>query len=146
LAHNLDFIADDKLNWRPGGRAGSALEIVNHLLGSLRGIAGRLGGLAGHAAMPAGDAAAAEPAPVTTRAEAQAALAAAAEQYVKVIKSLSAEALGSSVYLETPNFTGDMPVMRLIALGAIECLHHRGQIAYIQLMLGDEDTHFTPLP
>ena len=34
LAHNLDFIPDDKLDWKPAPTANSAMEVVRHLLGA----------------------------------------------------------------------------------------------------------------
>ena len=44
LAHNLDFIPDDKLNWKPAPEANSVLEIVNHLAMPLSGMANALDG------------------------------------------------------------------------------------------------------
>lgn len=129
LAYNLDFIPDDKLNWKPAPTALSALEIVEHLLG----VYGHFGKTIGEA--PDHSAEAQTPA---SREEAQKKLIAAAQEYSQKLLALTPEEAARDV--EFPfgkfnlGFAATMPVT--------DTIHHHGQIAYIQSLLGDTESHF----
>ena len=38
--------------------------------------------------------------------------------------------------------TGSFPFARAVSFPVIDAIHHHGQIAYIQSLLGDAETHF----
>lgn len=125
LIFNLDFIPEDKLSWKPTPHAKSALEIVNHLAEYLSRISRRLG-----SPTP-------EFVPATDRESAKQVLAASAERYLKAVRGASSEALSAK-------FRPDMPLTLgwMITASTIDTIHHAGQIAYIQTLLGDNEIHF----
>lgn len=128
LAHNLDFIADDKLAWKPGGPALSALEVTHHAANAVRGLQAVMTGENPEKfEMPA------------TREEAQQIIKAATAEYATWARSVSAEDAAKTI---STGFMGDMPLARFAQVPAIDCLHHHGQIAYIQTLLGDTESHF----
>lgn len=131
LNFNLDFIPDDKLNWKPAPEAKSALEIVNHLAEYLDSISRRLGSQTGDFV------------PATSRDQAQQVLARSAERYSAAVRGASPEVLGAK-------FRDDMPLTLgwMVTASTIDTIHHAGQIAYIQTLLGDNELHFdfTKLP
>lgn len=128
IALNLDFIPDDKLRWKPAATAPSALEIVEHLLG----VFYRMTPLAG--GFKTVDEA---PLPVEGRDDAKARLVEAAAKYSAVLLALKPEALDESV--ET--HVGKLPRRVLAVMPVNDIIHHNGQIAYIQMLLGDTETH-----
>lgn len=133
LAYNLDSIPDDKLDWKPSPEANSALEVAHHLVGAILGLTGLLrganGGEAGEVVVPA------KP---TTREEARQQLEAASDDYAQFIQTVKLEELGKIV--DTP--MGQMPFWFLAGMTPIDTIHHHGQIAYIQMLLGDTESHF----
>lgn len=128
MAHNLDFIPDDKLSWKPGPDANSALEVMYHTAGAVNGLSSLIDGSA-----PA------ELAPQGTRDDAKAALQAAVDGYVVKLNSLTPEDLGRTV---TGTPIGDIAMGQLINMPVVDALHHHGQLAYIQTLLGDTESHF----
>jgi hypothetical protein len=72
-----------------------------------------------------------------TVAEAQEWLTRAVRKFTQDVRSMSAEELDRPV--ETP--VGTLTGQRIAALAVIDLLHHHGQIAYIQTLLGDTETH-----
>ena len=128
LAYNLNFIPDDKLNWKPAPTANSALEIVGHLLGVYHHIGKKMDD----------SSSADEPRTPASREEAKTKLVAAAQEYSQKLLALSPEDAAREV--EFPfgkfklGFAASMPVT--------DTVHHHGQIAYIQSLLGDEEAHF----
>ena len=129
LAHNLDFIPDDKLDWKPAPTANSALEVVHHVLMAQ----GRLGAILSGGS--ADDATIAEP---KTRDEAKAALAESADAYAAVLRAIDPSTLGETVQMAF----GAMPKAFVAGMAPADTIHHHGQIAYIQTMLGDNENHF----
>ncbi len=129
LGHNLDFIADDKLDWKPAPTANSAMEVVRHLLMAQ----GRLG------AMIAGnnpdEAQIAEP---KTRDEAKQTLAESSDAYAATLRAIDPSTLGDMITLPF----GTMPKAFVSSMAIADTIHHHGQIAYIQTLLGDTETHF----
>lgn len=132
MAYNLDFIPDDKLDWKPAPTALSALGVVGHLLTAIgyfqQSIENEAPG-----AIPDGD----EPAP-TTREEAKAKLIAAGEEYSRMLLSLSPEDAARKVELSF----GSFPLSFVASMAVTDAVHHHGQIAYIQTLLGDTESHF----
>jgi uncharacterized damage-inducible protein DinB len=129
LAYNLDFIPDDKLSWKPAPTANSALEIVGHLLGMYGHFSKMLGDAAGESG---------EAQTPTSRDEAKIKLVAAAEEYSYKLMALSPDDMAREV--EFP--FGKFKLGFAAAMPVTDTIHHHGQIAYIQSLLGDEESHF----
>jgi hypothetical protein len=127
-AYNLDFIPDDKLQWRPAPDAQSALEIAHEIASSVQGAS---------ILMQTGNRGDALPQP-QNREEAKSAILAAVETYATALRSLTEEQLNSTVQYPF----AEMPMEFAMRVPLTEILHHHGQIAYIQLLLGDTQSHF----
>lgn len=69
---------------------------------------------------------------------AKAAVIEAAAAFAADLKNLDTSILENSV--ETP--MGPMPLGQVITWGPFDLMHHHGQIAYLQTMLGDKESHF----
>lgn len=130
LAFNLDFIPADKLNWQPAPEAKSALEITNHLAEFLGAVSSRL---------KPEDSGAPAFAEVTTLDEAKHVLAEAAERFTAVV-------CGASSAILEEKFRENMPFTNgwIVTAAIMDAVHHHGQIAYIQTMLGDTEIHSDP--
>jgi uncharacterized damage-inducible protein DinB len=131
IAHNLDFIPDDKLNWKPAPTANSTLEVVGHLLGAFAMTAQRLNKPDHTDPHP-------QVATPATRDEAKQQLIAAADEYCQLLQSVSAETMAKVVELPFGNF----PMTFLASMPVIDAIHHHGQISYVQTLLGDTESHF----
>ena len=127
-AFNLDFVPDDKLSWKPAPTASSALEITHHAVGAIRGLQ----------AMMTGETPAIPEAP-QSRDEAKEQVQSAAADYVSWARGIKAEELGRVV---DTGFMGEMPLGYLATFPVVDFIHHHGQIAYIQTLLGDAESHF----
>ncbi len=132
LAYNLDFIPDDKLDWKPAPTALSALEVVGHLLTAIDYFKGSIEN-AGPGAVPEGDG----PTP-TSRDEAKSKLIAAGEDYSRMLLALTPEEAERKVELSF----GSYPLSFVASMAVTDSVHHHGQIAYIQTLLGDTESHF----
>jgi uncharacterized damage-inducible protein DinB len=128
-AYNLGFIPQDKLNWKPAPTANSALEIINHALLAIKGMTPVLGG--GQFAPP-------QSAPVTTLKDAQEQIRGAAEQYAAALRRLTPQDLERKIDLPFGSFT----LAQAAGMPVVDLIHHHGQIAYIQTLLGDTESHF----
>lgn len=132
-AFNLDFIPEDRLAWKPHPVAKSALEMVNEMVGSVKGMT---------AAFRDGSWTFAYPppqfTPATTVDEAKTLLVDTAEEYARVLDAIQGEALDRPVDLGFAK----LPLLKAAGLPVIEMIHHRGQIIYIQSLLGDAEMHF----
>ena len=128
LALNLDFVPDDKLEWQPAPTAPSALGIVRHLLGVLW----RMTPLLGDGTPFPG-----EPQNVTDRPTAQNLLIEAAQKYAAAMRAIPVEDLDNTIETRM----GNLPLRVLAAMPVMDMVHHHGQIAYIQMLLGDTETH-----
>ena len=129
--HNLDFVPDDKLDWKPAPEAKSVMDIAHEIALSTDSISNFLvtGEYQKNVARP------------DTREEAKAAITAAAETYSKALSSLTKQQLAGTAHFPW----GDIPMGEAIGMPVIEILHHHGQIVYIQTLLGDTDSHFFQL-
>ena len=128
-AHNLGLIPEEKLDWKPAPTAKSALEIANHIGGYILSMTPVLGGQEWR--WP-------EFAPATSREEAQSLLTTAAEEYVAALRRVSPDLLRQVVQVPA----GAFPLARAAAFPVVDLIHHRGQIIYIQTLLGDAEDHF----
>jgi hypothetical protein len=131
-AHNLGFIPEDELNWKPSPTAKSALEIASHVLGVIQAMTLVLEG---------GEFAAPQPIPVASLQEAQEQLRGAAEEDAGRLRRLSPADLERTVQLPF----GSLPLAQAASIPLVDMVHHHGQIAYLQTMRGDTENHFERL-
>jgi hypothetical protein len=129
LAYNLDFIPADKLAWKPAPTAKSALDVVNHNARAFKGMQPVLSG--GSFAPP-------DFPPATTLAAAKELIISAATEYAAALRKVNPEDLGKTIQLPFGTFT----LGRVATLPVFDVMHHHGQIAYIQTLLGDTEDHF----
>ena len=128
LAYNLDSIPDDKLNFKPAPDAKSALEISAEVVHVLQMFA----------AILQNQKPSETPVSFATRDEAKTALETASAAYGLLLLSLGANDLTGEMQLPF----GAMPKSQAITLPVVDTIHHHGQIAYIQTILGDTESHF----
>ncbi|HEU4753027.1 MAG TPA: DinB family protein [Armatimonadota bacterium] len=128
-AYNLQFIPEEKLAWKPAPTANSALEIINHVAGFTLGMTKVLQGETWS-----------DPqfAPATNLREAQDLITSAADGYAAALRQVPVERLAETVHLSWAPF----PMVRAAAMPVVDLIHHHGQIAYIQALLGDPEMHF----
>lgn len=131
-AYNLKFIPDDKLAWKPSPEANSALEIVCHVTGAIRAMRPALDG-GSEISFPAPGT------PPATREEAQEMLTSAAEEYADALVKVSPADLGREITIAG---TMKFALARAASMPVVDVIHHHGQIAYIQSILGDKEFHF----
>jgi hypothetical protein len=127
--NNLDVIPDDKLNWKPAPTAKSVLEIVNHVGGTIYGIAQALGeGEINPQFMPAAN-----------REEAKVLLKNGAEAYIAKVRALTPQDMARTLSMPF----GELPLPFVAGMPVIELINHHGQITYIETLLGDEESHLS---
>jgi hypothetical protein len=128
-SYNLGFIPADKLAWKPAPTAKSALEIVNHVGGFVLGMVS-----------VARDGQWKDPqfTPATDLASAQNLVSGAAESYAAALRTVDPSRLGGEVNLPF----GTFPTSQALSMPVVDVIHHHGQIAYLQTLLGDEEMHF----
>jgi len=129
IAYNLNYIPADKLAWKPAETAKSALEIVAHVAGALSGMQPALAG---------GDYAPQQPETPADREAARQLLLERAESYAAALEAVTPEQVGE--VRELP--FGTLPLAQVARMPVIDLVHHHGQIAYLQTLLGDEENHF----
>ena len=128
FAWNLNALPDDKLGWKPAPSANSAFEVTQHAAASLRNMQIALeGGQYGTANLPV----------PTCHEEAQDMIIGAANAFADYLRTLEGEPTDE---VQLP--WGAMPRARCIAMPVQDLVHHHGQIAYIQTLLGDTSNHF----
>jgi hypothetical protein len=128
LAYNLDFIPDYKLDWKPEPAAKSALAIAIEVEHVIRNIV--------HV-MKTGSWEQLTPLTDVSKAEVQEALRHACKEYGASVRSIPPERLADPI--ETP--WGTTPLAQFATYALIEASHHRGQIFYLQTLLGDTEQH-----
>ena len=129
LSYNLEFIPADKLGWKPAPGAKSALEIIQHVTGALTRMRPILTG---------GSWAATDiPLPADCR-QAQEMITGAAREYAAALRQVDPARLEEIV--ELPR--GKFPLAQCSGFAPFDVMHHHGQIAYIQTLLGDQEDHF----
>lgn len=128
LAYNLEFIPDDKLDWKPEPTTKSALGVaveVEHVIRNIVHVV-KTGAWAQLPTLTNPD-----------KAQVQEALRQACKEYGETVRALSPERLAEPI--ETP--WGTTPLAQFATYALIEASHHRGQIFYIQTLLGDTEQH-----
>lgn len=130
-AHNLSFLPEEKLSWKPAPTANSALEIVQHVCGALRTMEGVLAGK--EWSIPE------IPLP-TTLAEAQELLTTTASEYATSLRAVDPASLSRIV--RVGRVTTEVPLSRAAIMPVVDLIHHHGQITYLQALLGDTEYHF----
>lgn len=128
-AYNLGFIPEDRLGWKPAPTAKSALEIVNHVCGFT---------LAMISVAETGEWKDPEFTPATDLKSAQDLVSRASEGYAAALLKVDPARLGGTTTIPF----GTMPTPQVLSMPVVDLLHHHGQIAYIQTLLGDEEMHF----
>ena len=130
FAYNLGYLPPDRLDWKPAPSAKSALEIVNHTAYFLQGMSGAVGD---GWVEPQYERA-------TDVASAQALITESAARYAAALAGVRAEDLGREVDLPF----GKFGLAQAAGMALVDLLHHHGQIAHIQTLLGDSEDHFDP--
>ena len=128
LSHNLKFIADDKLDWKPAPSAKSALEICAEVVGVARHMPHMIKGETDNIERPV----------FTSREEAQQNVESATADYAAFLQTLGPDDMSGEVQMPF----GAMAKIEVIGIPVVDAVHHHGQIAYIQTLLGDTDSHF----
>ena len=128
-AHNLGFIPKDKLNWKPAPTAKSALEMIGHTAGFIQAMTPVLTG--GQFVPPQFK----TPASLE---EAQNLITSCTEPYAAALQRLTEADLGRTIQLPF----GTFPLPQAVSMPVVDLIHHHGQIAYIQTLLGDTEDHF----
>jgi hypothetical protein len=128
LAYNLDFIPEDRLDWKPTPDSKSALECGTEAAVFLKSMIPVLSG----AEWTRPDYA------VLSRGEVQEMLRAATRDYAEALLAIPPDRLAQVV--STP--FGETPLGRLASFPVVDVIHHRGQVCYLQTMLGDKENHF----
>jgi len=132
IAFNLDFIPEDKLSYKPSPTANSALEVIGHAAVAIGFFEKTLKG------EPPGNPGSIEtPVPATLE-EAKAMIITSATNYSAALRSLSPEDAGNIVDLQFAK----LPLGFVASMAVTDLIHHHGQIAYIQTILGDTESHF----
>jgi uncharacterized damage-inducible protein DinB len=132
-AYNLEFIPADRLDWKPAPAAKSAYEIIQHVCAAIGGMQPVLEGASEWAPSE-------EPLP-TSLAEAQQQLLSRCEAYAAALRQVPASDLSRTITIAG---TFHMPLARAASMATVDLIHHHGQIAYLQTLLGDEEFHFVP--
>jgi len=127
-AYNLGFLGD-KVGWSPQEGAKSGLEIVNHVCGFVLGMEGVLRNGAWSAP---------EFQPATTLEAAQDLVETSGRRYAAALRAMDPARLGTTVDLPF----GSFPMARAASMPVVDLIHHHGQIAYLQTLLGDQEMHF----
>ena len=109
ICHNLDFIPDDKMNWKPQPTAKSPLEIVTHMTDTLNMMTS---GVSGEAKknLPG----------VTNRDEAKALVNEMIQDHVTTIRGLSDAQMQQTAHLAI----GDFPMQMAVGMPVIETINH----------------------
>ena len=128
INNNLDFVPEDKLNWKPAPESKSVLEIINHATGTVNMMT---------TAIKGGETT--ELAPATNRDEAKKLLTQVVQAHLNLIGSLQPSDLEKPVTLPF----GEFPAGFVAGLPVVECINHHGQITYIQSLLGDTESHLS---
>jgi hypothetical protein len=126
IDHNLDYVPDEKLNWKPAPEAKSVMEIINHASGTLNTMTNAIAGTDK-----------AELALATTRDEAKSLLTQVVEAHLELVGNLQPADMEKPVKLPF----GEFPAGFVAGLPVVELINHHGQITYIQSLLGDTESH-----
>ena len=128
LAYNLDFIPEDRLDWKPTPDSKSARECAAEAALFMKSMIPVLAGAewtrADYSPPP--------------KVEIQGLLRTVSKEYADALRSIPLERLGEVVSMPF----GDTPLGQLAGFPVVDVIHHRGQVCYLQTMLGDKENHF----
>jgi len=127
IMYNLNFVPDDKLDWKPEPMANSVLEIVNHSAHVIARITARIKGESADVLFT----------PATNRTEAKEAIARSTQEYISMLHELTPADLERKVQMPW----GEMPLAGAAMVAVVDTINHHGQITYIQTLLGDTESH-----
>ena len=125
ICNNIDFLPEDKMNWKPEPTAKSPLEIIHHMTDTLDMMTSAITGQKKTFT------------PATNGKEAKRLVDQAISHHVSVIKALTPEQLEQTVELPI----GEFPMTMAAALPVTETINHHGQLTYIQTLMGDDESH-----
>jgi hypothetical protein len=128
IAHNLGFVPEDKFGWKPAEGAKSVLDIVNHVAQNLTGALGLLNAGEWDSQYT----------PAANGVEAKKAILESMGAYAAKLRTLRPEDLEG----DTPTPAGPFPKTAFIHMTVFDPIYHHGQIAYLQTLWGDGETHF----
>ena len=126
ILNNIDFIPEDKFDWKPAPTAKSPLEIVKHMTETLNMMTA---GVFGEPKKELPE--------VTNRAQSKQLISEMIETYVTKMRALSDAQMQGTAHLEI----GDFPMSAAVGLPVVECINHHGQFTYIETLLGDDESH-----
>jgi hypothetical protein len=124
IAHNLDFVPEDKLMWKPAPEAKSVAEIVDHIGGNLHGFLGD-----------------GEYTPVTSVEQAKKTIVESTAALAAWLRQQSMEGLEN----EMPTPVGPMKGTHILPIAVFDLAYHSGQICYLQTLWADPETHMLPM-
>jgi uncharacterized damage-inducible protein DinB len=127
IAFNLEFIPEDKLDWKPSADASSVLEIVNHIGSNFSRFLSLFESSDSPPFIPA-----------TTAAEGKQMLLDAARRYSQVIRTAGSEQLSRQIKVMGMG----IKVKQAASMLVMDTINHHGQVTYIQTLLGDTHSHF----
>jgi hypothetical protein len=137
MAFNLGQLPADKLDWKPNPACKSAMEVTGEVLGVMQMM---VSVLEGGEPRPPADATPEEGriryATPATLEEAQRRLLEAGQSFADAL-----EKAGPELERAVPTPFGMLWGPRLVLWGMIDLVHHHGQIAYLQCLLGDGEMH-----
>jgi hypothetical protein len=132
LAHNLEFIPEDRANWKPEPTAKSALEVAAEVMGGMMMYRPIFSGPEYPKEWPT------RPKPETL-AEARTQLLEVAEEYAALLEAAGPE-------LDRPQampFGGVFRASRAVCFPLMDLFQHHGQVCYLQTLLGDTEMHWS---
>ena len=128
---NLEAIPADRLDWKPSPEAKSALEIAGEVAGGAGSVVPVLQG---------GDWTPSPNPQPATLAEARDLVLEKTEAYAAALEAADPSSLRRVFELPFGTFL----VERFVLFPVIELIHHRGQLCYLQSLLGDAEVRFEP--
>jgi uncharacterized damage-inducible protein DinB len=127
MAHNIEFVPAEKLDWKPAPTSRSVLDLANHIVSSYIWSKNLVTGKKEDAEE------------VKTKEDAIEAVKEGTKKFADYVESLKKDELKRMI---TIPMMGDMSVEQIIQLAVIDAIHHRGQVCYIQTILGDTTDHY----
>ena len=127
ISFNLDFIAEEKLAWKPAAESNSVLEIINHIGENFTRFNAGFGGSPPSAYTP-----------VTTAVAAKQMLLDVAHEFAHIIRQAEPAQLAQKIRVHGMK----VAVKQAATMLVIDTINHHGQVTYIQTLLGDVQSHF----
>lgn len=126
INNNLDFVPDDKFNWKPMADAKSVLEIINHAANTVHFMTSSIKG-GEQSELPT----------ATNREDSKALITQVVKAHQSLLSTLPTSDLERILSLPI----GELSVGLVAGLPVVELINHHGQITYIQSLIGDSESH-----